>query len=33
MVEGFVEARAGAEVVDFHPLVDRTPCQVDLRVG
>ena len=22
----------GAEVVDFHPLVDRSPCQVDLHV-
>ncbi len=32
MVEGFVDARGGAEVVQFHPLVDRSPCQVDLRV-
>lgn len=32
MVEGFVAARAGAAVTRFHPLVDRTPCQVDLEV-
>ena len=33
MVEGFVEARSDATVVDFHPLVDRSPCQVDLQVS
>ncbi len=33
MVEGFVDAAGGAEVVRFHPLIDRSPCQVDLRVG
>ncbi len=32
MVEGFVDARGGAEVVQFHPLIDRSPCQVELRV-
>lgn len=33
MVEGFVESRADATFVDFHPLIDRSPCQVELRVG
>lgn len=33
MVEGFVESSADVSVVDFHPLIDRSPCQVDLRVG
>lgn len=33
MVEGFVEARADGAVDVFHSLVDRTPCQVELRVG
>lgn len=33
MVEGFVEARSDASVVDFHPLIDRSPCQVELRVS
>jgi len=31
MVEGFVSCDGGARVERFHPLVDRTPCQVDLR--
>jgi len=30
MVEGFVHCGGGAVVARFHPLVDRTPCQVDL---
>jgi len=30
MVEGFIACGAGAEVHRFHPLVDRTPCQVDV---
>jgi predicted ArsR family transcriptional regulator len=30
LVEGFVVTFGGAEVDDFHPLTDRTPCQVDL---
>jgi len=30
MVEGFVACGGGARVERFHPLVDRTPCQVDL---
>lgn len=30
MVEGFLGCDAGAEVRRFHPLVDRTPCQVDV---
>jgi predicted ArsR family transcriptional regulator len=30
MVEGFVDCGGGASVSRFHPLVDRTPCQVDL---
>lgn len=30
MVEGFVTCGGGASVQRFHPLVDRTPCQVDL---
>jgi predicted ArsR family transcriptional regulator len=33
MVEGFVDARPGASVTHFHPLVDRNPCQVELRLG
>jgi predicted ArsR family transcriptional regulator len=32
MVEGLVSTLGGAEVVRFHPLVDRTPCQVELAV-
>lgn len=31
MVEGFVDARGDGVVTHFHPLVDRTPCQVELR--
>ncbi len=30
MVEGFIACGTGAEVHRFHPLVDRTPCQVDV---
>lgn len=30
MVEGFLACGSGAEVRRFHPLVDRTPCQVDV---
>jgi len=30
MVEGFVAFSGGARVERFHPLVDRTPCQVEL---
>lgn len=30
MVEGFVACGGGATVSGFHPLVDRTPCQVEL---
>jgi predicted ArsR family transcriptional regulator len=30
LVEGFVAARGDAEVVDFHDLADRTPCQVEI---
>jgi len=35
LVEGFVEAVGAGEVevVDFHTLVDRTPCQVELVGG
>jgi predicted ArsR family transcriptional regulator len=34
MVEGFVACGGGAVIERFHPLVDRTPCQVDLlRTG
>jgi len=32
LVEGVVDAFAGASVVQFHPLVDRTPCQVEVRL-
>jgi predicted ArsR family transcriptional regulator len=31
LVEGLVAGFAGAEVVEFHPLIDRTPCRVDVR--
>ena len=30
LVEGFVDARGDAVVVDFHDLADRTPCQVEI---
>ena len=30
LVEGFVERVGGAEVTDFHTLVDREPCRVEL---
>jgi predicted ArsR family transcriptional regulator len=33
MVEGFVHAMGGARVTRFHPLVDRTPCQVSLALA
>jgi predicted ArsR family transcriptional regulator len=33
LVEGFVDAVGGAEVVAFRSLVDRDPCQVELAVG
>jgi predicted ArsR family transcriptional regulator len=32
MVEGLVEGVGGAEVVSFHTLADRIPCQVELAV-
>lgn len=31
MVEGFVGARGDAAVTRFHPLVDRSPCRVELQ--
>ncbi len=31
MVEGFVAGRGDAAVTGFHPLTDRTPCQVELH--
>ncbi len=33
LVEGLVERLEGAAVTRFHPLVDRTPCQVELAVA
>jgi predicted ArsR family transcriptional regulator len=33
LVEGFVERTGGATVTEFHTLVDRTPCQVHVRVA
>jgi predicted ArsR family transcriptional regulator len=33
IVEGFVAAAGGAEVVSFGTLVDRLPCQVELAAG
>lgn len=33
MVEGFVGARGDAEVTRFHPLVDRSPCRVELQTA
>ena len=32
LVEGIVDGLGGAAVDDFHPLTDRTPCQVDLAL-
>ena len=32
LVEGFVGASAAPAVDEFHPLIDRTPCQVDLAL-
>jgi len=32
LVEGLVDELGGTEVVRFHPLLDRTPCQVELSV-
>jgi predicted ArsR family transcriptional regulator len=32
LVEGIVRGLGGAEVDEFHPLTDRTPCQVDLAL-
>jgi predicted ArsR family transcriptional regulator len=32
LVEGFVETIGGARVDTFHPLTDRTPCQVELEL-
>jgi predicted ArsR family transcriptional regulator len=31
LVEGFVNTLGECEVTEFHPLLDRTPCQVSLR--
>ncbi len=33
LVEGFVKARRGGEVLAFHDLADRTPCQVEIAVS
>jgi predicted ArsR family transcriptional regulator len=33
LVEGFVDALGGARVDAFHPLTDRTPCQVELELS
>ena len=30
MVEGFVETMGDADVLDFHPLAHRQPCQVSI---
>jgi predicted ArsR family transcriptional regulator len=32
LVEGIVRGLGGAAVDEFHPLTDRTPCQVDLAL-
>lgn len=32
LVEGFVEKRGGAEVVEFHDIAARTPCQVEVSL-
>jgi predicted ArsR family transcriptional regulator len=33
LVEGFVSARGGASVREFHDLADRTPCQVEIALS
>lgn len=33
LVEGFVDTRGDGVVVDFHGLVDRTPCQVEIATS
>jgi predicted ArsR family transcriptional regulator len=33
LVEGIVETVGGARVATFHPLTDRTPCQVELELS
>ena len=33
LVEGFVDARGDGEVVAFHDLADRTPCQVEIATA
>jgi predicted ArsR family transcriptional regulator len=33
LVEGFVDTAGGAQVDTFHPLTDRTPCQVELELS
>ena len=33
LVEGFVDTAGGARVDAFHPLTDRTPCQVELELS
>lgn len=33
LVEGFVEERGDGEIVDFHPLVHRVPCQVEIATA
>ena len=33
MVEGFVDTHGGADVVEFHSLLSRTPCQVTLALA
>ena len=33
MVEGFVDGCGGAQVVEFHTLLSRTPCQVTLALA
>lgn len=30
LIEGFVNGRSGCRVTEFHPLADRTPCQMTL---
>ena len=32
LIDGFVDTYPDTEVVAFHPLIDRTPCQVEVRV-